>query len=340
MTNNSNEQNSNRRKVNYKNYKDACKGMGEPEYKRGSKEKAEQIKRWEAEVNLFKQKDNSFTYINPDFESKQGRVKKKKEEEKTMLIDNHTVFLGWGKYKFEKFKNMKEVFLNYIYLSDANSKGRYINEFYENCYLLKANNESDFHQEVTSSKAKTMAWDIFYSECRYVFDQFLKYCKEELETFITYYDKKNRCLDYDACEFARIIAIQELDFKYKDYKTRIEELYNKINEILMDNALKPINRKETIYCVTDEEYHNKECDYLTDIVSLFEIIKFVVRKKIGKHAVALGVPRNMQYDLFPEEYKEALHFIDEYICYYDANTGKKYYSVEDITKTDSDKIIA
>ena len=49
-----------RRKVNFKNYKEVCKALKEQEYKRGSKEKEEQIKRWEKNLHIHKQKDNSF----------------------------------------------------------------------------------------------------------------------------------------------------------------------------------------------------------------------------------------------------------------------------------------
>ena len=58
---------TNRTKKNFKTYKEACEALKENVYKRGSEEKQEQIRRWETEYNLIKQKDNSSTCINTEF---------------------------------------------------------------------------------------------------------------------------------------------------------------------------------------------------------------------------------------------------------------------------------
>ena len=78
-----------RKKVNFKNYKEVCKALKEQEYKRGSKEKKAQIKRWETNLHIHKKKDNSFTHINEEFKTKKQLNKietmKKKEEKLNML---------------------------------------------------------------------------------------------------------------------------------------------------------------------------------------------------------------------------------------------------------------
>lgn len=326
----------NRTKVKLGTYKETCDKLKEPTYKRGSKGKEEQIKRWEKELSIYKQKDNSFTYINKDFKDKKKIRSESKEKEGTVIIGNHSVFLGQGKYKFDRFNNMRGLFLDFISSSEARTKTGYIKDFYSDCYLSKAIEDVNFKQEVTNSKSKRIALDVFNDECRYVFNQFLKTCKNVLEEFITYYDDENEIIDFVACEVAWKFAVKELDFKYFDYKTRIEELYAKINEILVDSELNPIRRRETKYSVVDECYCKKKgdnCSYITDITNLYEIIKLVVIKKLRKRSVAIGVPRNIIHNLTPAEYKEAKAFIEEYVCYYDIANGAKYYSVEDIPKT-------
>ena len=331
----------NRTKVNYGTYKETCAKLNEPEYKRGSKEKTEQIKRWEKEKHIFKKSDNSFTKINEDFKNKKQVRKGKTEQNGTVLIDNHEVFLGRGKYKFERFENMENLFLDFITSSEAKTKTWYIKDFYSDCYLFKAIEDAIFKQEVTNSKSKRIAWDVFNDECRYVFNQFLKTCKNVLEEFITYYDDNNEVIDFVACEVAWKFAVKELNFGFFDYKTRIEDLYAKINEILVDNELNAISRRETKYSVIDENYYKNKgdnCSYITDITNLYEIIKLVAIKKLRKRSVAIGIPRNISHNLTPAEYKEAKAFIEEYVCYYDSYLQEKYYSVEDITKTGIEQI--
>lgn len=340
MKDNSKE-NFNRTKVNYGTYKETCSKLNEPEYKRGSKEKEEQIKRWETDKHIFKKSDNTFTQINADFKRQKEIDKEKREKKNTISVGNHTVFLGQGKYKFEKFINMEKLFLEFISSSEAKTKTWYIKDFYSDCYLFKAIEDANFKQEVTNSKSKRIALDVFNDECRYVFNQFLKTCKNVLEEFITYYDDDNEIIDFVACEVAWKFAVKELNFGFFDYKTRIEELYAKINEILVDNELNAISRRETKYSVIDESYYKNNgdnCSYITDITNLYEIIKLVVIKKLRKRSVAIGVPRNISHNLTPAEYKEAKAFIEEYVCYYDTYSQEKYYSVEDIPKTEIEQI--
>ncbi len=340
MSNNSDKNILNRKKVNYKNYKDACKELNEPEYKRGSREKEKQIKRWETELNIHKKSDNSFTQINADFKEKKKIDRENREKQNTISVGNHTVFLGQGKYKLEKFINMEKLFLDFIYSSKAKTKNGYINDFYSNCYLFNVMGDEDFKQEVNSSKSKQIAWNLFYEKSKYVFNQLLKSCKDGLSVWMAYYDNNNQELDFDACELAWKFAVEELGFKYIDFLTRIEELYDKVNEILVDNDINPIRRKETKYSVTDEKYYKNKGGnpfYLTDITALYEIIKLEVIRKLRKRSVALG-RSNYSRKLTAAEYKEAKAFIEEYVCYYDIVNGDKYYSVEDIPKTGIEQI--
>ena len=334
MKDNSKE-NFNRTKVNYGTYKETCSKLNEPEYKRGSKEKEEQIKRWETDKHIFKKSDNTFTQINADFKRQKEIDKEKREKKNTISVGNHTVFLGQGKYKLEKFINMEKLFLDFIYNSEARTKNGYINDFYSNCYLFNAMKDEDFKQKVNSSKSKQTAWNLFYEKSKYVFNQLLKSCKDGLSVWMAYYDNNNQELDFDACELAWRFAVEELGFKYIDFLTRIEELYDKVNEILVDNDINPIRRKETKYSVTDVKYYKNKGGnpfYLTDITALYEIIKLEVIRKIRKRSVVIG-RSNDSRKLTAAEYKEAKAFIEEYVCYYDIVNGDKYYSVEDIPKT-------
>lgn len=342
MVDNSQKNEFSRTKVKYGTYKETCEKLKEPVYKRGSKEKEEQIRRWEKEKHIFKKSDNSFTKINEDFKDKKKIAQEEGERKNTISVGNHTVFLGHGKYKLEKFINMEKLFLDFIYNSEAKTKNGYINDFYSNCYLFNAIEDDSFKQEVENSKAKRIAWNLFYEKSKYVFNQLLKSCKDGLDVWMAYYDSNNNKLDFDACELAWKIAVDELGFKYMDFITRIEELYDKVNEILIDNDLNPIRRKETKYTVTDENYYENKSDnpyYLTDITSLYEIIKLEVIRKLRKRSVAFGKPRNISRNLTLAEYKEAKAFIEEYVCYHDVVSGCKYYSVEDIPETYFEKRI-
>lgn len=342
MVDNSQKNEFSRTKVKYGTYKETCEKLKEPVYKRGSKEKEAQIKRWENELSIYKKSDNSFTKINAKFKCKKEINKAANEKKGIITVGNHTVFLGQGKYRFDRFNNMEQLFLDFIYTSDAKTKNGYINDFFSNCYLFNAIKEDGFKQEVENSKAKRIAWNLFYEKSKYVFNQFLKYCKDGLDVWMAYYDSGNNELDFDACEFAWKIAVEELGFKYMDFITRIEELYEKVNEILIDSDLNPIRRKETKYSVTDINYFKNKGDnpyYLTDITSLYEIIKLEVIRKLRKRSVAFGKPRNISRNLTLAEYKEAKAFIEEYVCYHDVVSGCKYYSVEDIPETYFEKRI-
>lgn len=324
-----------RSKTNFKTYKEACEALKEKVYKRGSEEKEEQLKRWETDHNLYKQKDNSFTHINKDFKNKKQIQKEEVKEKGTVIVGNHSVFLGGGKYSLDKFSNMRKVFFNVIENSDAKTKTEYINDFYSTCYMFNVIYEEDFKQELKASKSKSTAYDIFYNECKYVFNYYLKNLKDEIVEFVNYYDDDNEIINFCACESAWKEAIEELGFNYFDFKTRIQELYDKVDEILLDNDFNPINRKETKYFLSNENnytYNDEDILCVTDVTKLYEIIKLVVIRKIKKQSVALGMPTK-SYKLTPEEFKEAKEFIEEYVCYFDEYSKQKYYSVEDIPKT-------
>jgi hypothetical protein len=188
-----------------------------------------------------------------------------------------------------------------------------------------------------NSKAKSLAIELFSGQCAYVFESFLKKCRDDLRIYMTYYDEYGNDIDFDSCEVAKKLAAKELDFKFMDYKLRIDELYSRINEILEENELNPIKWKETVYEVNDVEY-DKNVEEMRDKTQLYEIIKLFTIKKLKRRSVALGKPRDIKHNLTPDEFKEAKEFIEEYVCYYDARNNK-YYSLEDIPKTENEKNI-
>lgn len=332
---------TNRTKINFKNYKDACEKLKEQEYKRGSKEKAEQIKRWETEKHIFKQKDNSFTYINTGFINKKETKKKNNRDEKTLIVNNHSVFLGKGKYKFKEFDNMKDVFLNFIDTFKATTKKQYIEDFFSDCYLSRIMSDDETKKVITDSKSKSIAVEIFKDECRYVFNQFLKEIRYYIDSWITYYDSDNEEVNYVMCEAANRQAIDELNFRYFDYKTRVNELYAKINDILMDYGLNPVVKKETIYFIHDYMHdfvsETNEQQKIIEMTRLYEIIKCVVIAKLRakERKAAIGEVRVKKYELTTQEYLEAEEFINTSVCYTNSHTGELYYSIEDISENRS-----
>jgi hypothetical protein len=250
-----------RKKTNFKNYKEACNQLQEKEYLRGSKEKEVQIKRWETDLNIFKNKDNSFTYINEAFKDQKKIRKEKRIERDTVYIDNHSVFLGAGKYKFERFNNMRDVFLKIIDNTKANSKKGYLKWFYRNCQLYTMIGDEDFRRNYMNSKAKSLAIELFSGQCAYVFESFLKKCRDDLRIYMTYYDEYGNDIDFDSCEVAKKLAAKELDFKFMDYKLRIDELYSRINEILEENDLNWLDYRTSDY--------NGDPDYVEHVLSYF-----------------------------------------------------------------------
>ena len=163
-----------RTKTNYKNYKDVCSALGEQEYKRGSKEKAEQIKRWEKDYNMFKRADNSFTCINTDFKSQKLKDKEANFLANSVQVENHTVYFGRYKYTPQYIPDIDSVFLNYLYSSAYDTNTRYVNEFWSECILSmivdnpERKSPSNTSQLSKEEKTYFFARDLFNS-CRYDF---------------------------------------------------------------------------------------------------------------------------------------------------------------------------
>lgn len=152
-----------RTKVNFINYKAACQKLNEEIYKRNSIEKEEQLKRWEIEYNIFKNKDNSFTYINKEFETKkqiQKRETLERKKEKANML----------KIKFTQIKNvvLMEI-LNQDKIISDNIKEQFIasNDFIIETQMsdFKIFNENKIYipNNILSTNNKIVCYD-FHSE--------------------------------------------------------------------------------------------------------------------------------------------------------------------------------
>lgn len=174
-----------RTKVNFKTYKIVCQKLNEEIYKRNSIEKEEQLKRWEIEHNIFKNKDNSFTYINKEFETKkqiQKREALERKEEKANML----------KIKFTQIKNvvtMEILNQNQINSNDINKQFVASNGFIIETQPnhLKIFNEHKIHipDNILVSNNKVACYDFGLEETA------INFIKEACIA-VKEYNKKNR----------------------------------------------------------------------------------------------------------------------------------------------------
>lgn len=153
-----------RTKVNFKTYKIVCQKLNEEIYKRNSIEKEEQLKRWEIEHNIFKKKDNSFTCINKEFETKkqiQKREALERKEEKANML----------KIKFTQIKNiviMEILNQNKINLNDINKQfvasNGFIIEIQPNHFKIFNEHKIHIPNDILASNNKVTSYEFDLEE--------------------------------------------------------------------------------------------------------------------------------------------------------------------------------
>lgn len=332
MEQNTNENTYNRRKVNYKNYKDLCEKEKLTFYPRGA-ERNKQIKELEVTRNIFKKADNSFTKINEEYKNSKKTRHDNYEEENTITVGNHSVYLGTRKYYFDRFKNMKALFLDFILNADENikSKSAYVNRFFSSCYCFFCLSNENFNKDIKRNKGKRIAFKKIVDEFYTIFNQFLKLTEFNVNQISYYIGYDNEILDSEICQIAEkeVYASGEVKW-YDDNNKRYEE----INKLLNKWEEPQISYKFTKYYVYKEleDSEDKCIYYKLDMTRLYEILRYKVINDLDKitQRVRLGYKNVKDYELNEKQFKVAKAFVEEFVCYYDEWNKTKHYSEEDI----------
>lgn len=335
-----------RTKTNYKNYKDVCSALGEQEYKRGSKEKTEQIKRWEKDYNMFKRADNSFTCINTDFKPIKVKDKEANFLENSIQVGNHSVYFGRYKYTPEYIPNIDEVFLNYLHNAAYETNTQYVNEFWSECILSKIVDNPERKSPKTTKelsqdeKIYFFARDLFNS-CRYdFFDAMYNRNSQYIKRTIRYIGMDYKEIDAEIYENARKKSLEILQPANKDRlrESEVEEIRKKTSDILEEQGYQRVLRKETRYSVLTKDIKQIPDDktYIYTMTAVCEVMRYHMINKIRKCKNKVAIGRHTfdlkyrYYTMDADELTDVEKMIEESTVFLESSRMIPYTSVEDI----------
>lgn len=336
----------NRTKTNYKNYKEVCKALNEPEHKRGSKEKAEQIARWEKDYNMFKRADNSFTCINAEFRTLKEIDKEANYLANSVQVDNHSVYFGRYKFSPKYIPDIDNVFLNYLYSSSYETNTMYVNEFWSECILSmmvdnpERKSPSNTNQLSKEEKTYFFARDLFNS-CRFdFFDAMYNRNRQYINRTTRYIGMDYKEIDAEIYDDARKKSIEILEIPQKDLlkESENQRIREKTSDILEEQGYQRVLKKQTKYYVSkkdieqipDGKIHIHTMTAVCEVMRyhmLNKIKKFKSKVAIGKHTFDL---KYRYYVMNAEELTAVEEMIAESTVFLASNSLSPYASVEDI----------
>ncbi len=333
-----------RTKTNYKNYKEVCKALGETEYKRGSKEKIEQIKRWEKDYNMFKRADNSFTCINTDFKSQKVKDKEANFLANSIQVDNHAVYFGRYKYTPEYIPNIDEVFLNYLHNAAYETNTQYVNKFWSECILsIIVDNPERKSPKTTKElsqdeKIYFFARDLFNS-CRYdFFDAMYNRNIQYINRAIRYIGMDYKEIDAEIYEDAWGKSLEILKTPQKDMLRDYEKVRTKASDILEEQGYQRVLKKETRYYVSAKDIKQITDDktYIYTMTYVCEVMRYHMLNKIRKYKNKVSVGKHTfdmkyrYYTMNAQELTDVEKMIEENTVFLASDSMIPYTSVEDI----------
>lgn len=335
----------NRKKTNLGFYKEVCILLEEQEFKKNSLEKEEQLKRWESEESIFKNKDNSFTYINKNFKS----LREIDAQKSIVQVENHEVFIGRGKFSSKKIKNINTVFLDYIQNSNFSVLNKYIIGFWKDspmCELVKEIEQEKLKNKDIcddyEKKINCFVCDLFKSKAYDFFTFLLNKNREYITEDIYFVDGFDKKLDFEICSNAKKQACEELKISSKDKLKCSKSIDNRANKILREKGEKEFFKKKTIYSIKDADSVKEisSYDYVYTMTLIYEVMRNYILRVIDeyKKEIALGTKtfdlKYAYYKMSREELSEAGRIIERKLIFVDLHECAVYRTIEDIPKTE------